>query len=72
MRGVAGRGLGGLGVFAAAMRVALWGLDAEELAAGLLICRLWYYLMPCMLALAVRGVRECRLHFRGRHDVGDR
>jgi uncharacterized membrane protein YbhN (UPF0104 family) len=53
------------------MLVALWEFDAEELLAGLLIFRLLYYLVPFMLALAVLGIREFRLHFLERRNVGD-
>ena len=61
--GFASHSPGGLGVFDAAMLIALWQFDAEELLAGLLIFRLLYYIMPFTLALAVLGVREFRLHF---------
>jgi glycosyltransferase 2 family protein len=70
--GFASHSPGGLGVFDAAMLVALWQFDAEELLAGLLIFRLLYYIMPFALALAVLGIREFRLHFLERHDAGDR
>jgi uncharacterized membrane protein YbhN (UPF0104 family) len=59
-------------VFDAAMLVALWEFDAEDLLAGLLIFRLLYYIIPFALALAVLGVREFRLHFFERHNAGDR
>ena len=68
--GFASHSPGGLGVFDAAMLVALWEFDAEELLAGLLIFRLLYYIMPFALALVVLGIREFRLHFLGRRDVG--
>ena len=70
--GFASHSPGGLGVFDAAMLIALWEFDAEELLAGLLIFRLLYYIMPFTLALAVLGIREFRLHFLERRDVGDR
>jgi uncharacterized membrane protein YbhN (UPF0104 family) len=71
--GFASHSPGGLGVFDAAMLIALWQFDAEELLAGLLIFRLLYYILPFTLALAVLGIREFRLHFlERRHDVGDR
>ena len=63
MLGFASHSPGGLGVFDAAMLVALWEYDAEELLAGLLLFRLLYYLVPFTLALAVLGFREFRLHF---------
>ena len=61
--GFASHSPGGLGVFDAAMLIALWEFDAEELLAGLLIFRLLYYIMPFTLALVVLGIREFRLHF---------
>src|SRR5882762_9730986 len=70
--GFASHSPGGLGVFDAAMLVALWQFDAEELLAGLLIFRLLYYLVPFMLALAVLGIREFKLHFFERRNVSDR
>src|SRR4051812_14065643 len=70
--GFASHSPGGLGVFDAAMLVALWEFDAEELLAGLLIFRLLYYLVPFMLALAVLGIREFKLHFFERRNVNDR
>ena len=44
--GFASHSPGGLGVFDAAMLVALWQYDREELLAGLLLFRLLYYLTP--------------------------
>jgi uncharacterized membrane protein YbhN (UPF0104 family) len=70
--GFASHSPGGLGVFDAAMLIALWEYDAEELLAGLLIFRLLYYILPFTLALAVLGVREFKLHFLERRDVGER
>jgi uncharacterized membrane protein YbhN (UPF0104 family) len=70
--GFASHSPGGLGVFDAAMLVALWEFDAEELLAGLLIFRLLYYILPFTLALAVLGIREFRLHFLERHDGSGR
>jgi hypothetical protein len=70
--GFASHSPGGLGVFDAAMMIALEEFDAEELLAGLLIFRLLYYILPFTLALGVLGVREFRLHFFGRRDVGER
>jgi uncharacterized membrane protein YbhN (UPF0104 family) len=70
--GFASHSPGGLGVFDAAMLIALWEFDAEELLAGLLIFRLLYYILPFTMALAVLGIREFMLHFAGRRDVGDR
>ena len=44
--GFASHAPGGLGVFDAAMLVALWQFDKEDLLAGLLLFRLLYYLAP--------------------------
>ena len=70
--GFASHSPGGLGVFDAAMLVALWQFDAEELLAGLLIFRLLYYILPFALALAVLGVRELMLTLARRRDGGGR
>ena len=56
--GFASHSPGGLGVFDAAMLVALWQYDKEELFAGLLLFRLLYYITPFALALLMLGVRE--------------
>ena len=47
-----------LGVFDAAMLVALWQFDKEELLAGLLLFRLLYYIVPFTLSLLILGIRE--------------
>jgi len=52
---------GGLGVFDAAMLIALEQFDREELLAGLLMFRLLYYLSPFALSLFILGVRELTL-----------
>jgi uncharacterized membrane protein YbhN (UPF0104 family) len=69
--GFASHSPGGLGVFDAAMLIALWQFDAEELLAGLLIFRLLYYILPFTLALAVLGIRELWLTLGRWRDVGD-
>lgn len=56
--GFASHSPGGLGVFDAAMLVALWNFDREELLAGLLLFRLLYYIIPFILALSILGIRE--------------
>jgi uncharacterized membrane protein YbhN (UPF0104 family) len=56
--GFASHSPGGLGVFDAAMLVALFYFDREELLASLLLFRLLYYIVPFALALLVLGVRE--------------
>jgi hypothetical protein len=56
--GFASSSPGGLGVFDAAMLVALIEFEREELVAGLLLFRLLYYVVPFALSLAILGVRE--------------
>ena len=56
--GFASHSPGGLGVFDAAMLVALWQFDREDLLAGLLLFRLLYYIIPFIIALAILGGRE--------------
>jgi len=70
--GFASHSPGGLGVFDAAMLVALWEFDAEQLLAGLLIFRLLYYILPFTLALAILGLRELMLTLARRRDGGGR
>jgi len=62
--GFASHSPGGLGVFDAAMLVALWQFDKEELLAGLLLFRLLYYIVPFALSLAILGGRELHLFRR--------
>jgi uncharacterized membrane protein YbhN (UPF0104 family) len=63
--GFASHAPGGIGVFDAAMLVALWQFDKEELLAGLLLFRLLYYIVPFGLALLILGMREAALALRG-------
>lgn len=63
--GFASHAPGGLGVFDAAMLVALWQFNKEDLLAGLLLFRILYYLCPFVLAVALLGVRELWLNMRG-------
>ncbi|GIK97726.1 MAG: UPF0104 family protein [Xanthobacteraceae bacterium] len=56
--GFASHSPGGLGVFDAAMLVALIEFEKEELVAGLLIFRLLYYVIPFALALGILATRE--------------
>jgi len=64
--GFASHSPGGLGVFDAAMLVALWQYDKEDLLAGLLLFRLLYYITPFAIALALLGGRELWLSMRAR------
>ena len=59
--GFASHAPGGIGVFDAAMLVALWQYDKEDLLAGLLLFRLLYYIIPFALSLLILGVREIML-----------
>jgi uncharacterized membrane protein YbhN (UPF0104 family) len=63
--GFASHSPGGLGVFDAAMLVALYQFDKEDLLAGLLLFRLLYYIVPFAVALSILGVREILLNIRG-------
>jgi glycosyltransferase 2 family protein len=63
--GFASHAPGGIGVFDAAMLVALWQFDKEELLAGLLLFRLLYYIAPFALSLLILGIRELALALRG-------
>jgi uncharacterized membrane protein YbhN (UPF0104 family) len=62
--GFASHAPGGLGVFDAAMLVALWQFDKEDLLAGLLLFRLLYYICPFVLALILLGIREAMIAAR--------
>jgi uncharacterized membrane protein YbhN (UPF0104 family) len=59
--GFASSAPGGLGVFDAAMLVALWQFDKEDLLAGLLLFRLLYYIAPFAISLLILGLRELLL-----------
>ncbi len=62
--GFASSAPGGLGVFDAAMLVALWQFNKEDVVAGLLLFRLLYYLVPFAIALTILGLREIWLGVR--------
>jgi uncharacterized membrane protein YbhN (UPF0104 family) len=62
--GFASHAPGGIGVFDAAMLIALWQFDRESVLAGLLLFRLVYYIVPFALALLVLGLRELMLSVR--------
>jgi glycosyltransferase 2 family protein len=67
--GFASHAPGGLGVFDAAMMVALWQFDKEDLLAGLLLFRLLYYIIPFVIALIILGIREAMLGSAARRSV---
>ena len=62
--GFASHAPGGLGVFDAAMLVALWQFNKEDVVAGLLLFRLLYYIAPFTIALVILGAREIWLNMR--------
>jgi uncharacterized membrane protein YbhN (UPF0104 family) len=64
--GFASHAPGGIGVFDAAMLVALWQFDKQQLLAGLLLFRLLYYVVPFVLSLLILGGREVILGLAGR------
>ncbi len=64
--GFASHAPGGIGVFDAAMLVALWQFDKQKLLAGLLLFRLLYYVVPFALSLLILGGRELLLGLPGR------
>ena len=66
--GFASHAPGGIGVFDAAMLVALWQFDKEELLAGLLLFRLLYYIVPFAISLVILGLRELVIGLRPRGD----
>jgi uncharacterized membrane protein YbhN (UPF0104 family) len=68
--GFASHSPGGLGVFDAAMLVALWQFDTEDLLAGLLLFRLLYYLVPFAISLAILGGRELWFSFVTSRQAG--
>jgi uncharacterized membrane protein YbhN (UPF0104 family) len=59
--GFASHAPGGLGVFDAALLVALPQFDKGELVGALLIFRLFYYIVPFALSLTLLGIRELTL-----------
>jgi glycosyltransferase 2 family protein len=64
--GFASHAPGGIGVFDAAMLVALWQFDKPQLLAGLLLFRLLYYVVPFAISLLILGGRELLLGLQGR------
>ncbi|MDF2620629.1 MAG: hypothetical protein K0S00_3288 [Xanthobacteraceae bacterium] len=64
--GFASHAPGGLGVFDAAMLVALPQFEKEPLLGALLLLRLLYYVTPFILALVIMGAREFLISRRQR------
>jgi len=68
--GFASTSPGGLGVFDAAMFVGFWEFEKDSLLAGLLLFRLFYYIVPFALALGILGIREFLLDVHVLHPPG--
>jgi uncharacterized membrane protein YbhN (UPF0104 family) len=66
--GFASHAPGSLGVFEAAMLVALPQVGKEELVAGLLIFRMLYFLLPFTVALVTMACWEALLFYRRSRD----
>ncbi|MEW6256166.1 MAG: UPF0104 family protein [Pseudomonadota bacterium] len=64
--GFASHAPGGLGVFDAALLVALPQFDKEEMVGALLLFRLFYYIVPFAFSLLLLGTREVILSVRNR------
>lgn len=64
--GFASHAPGGLGVFDAALLVALPQFDKEEMVGALLLFRLFYYIVPFAFSLLLLGTREIILSIRAR------
>jgi glycosyltransferase 2 family protein len=62
--GIASHAPGGLGVFEATMLVALSEIPREQVLGALLLFRLFYYLVPFMVALALLGLYEITRQIR--------
>ena len=68
MLGVASHAPGGLGVFEATVLLALSNYPREPVLGALLLYRLWYYLVPFVIALAFLGAYEIRNRIRSGRD----
>lgn len=66
--GFASHAPGGLGVFDAALLVALTQFDKAELLGALLVFRLFYYIVPFAFALTLLGARELSLRIAGKEQ----
>lgn len=65
--GIASHAPGGLGVFEATILVAFAALPREPVLGSLLLFRLFYYLIPFLLALALLALSEIARRVRTRH-----
>jgi glycosyltransferase 2 family protein len=68
--GFASHAPGGLGVFDAAMLIALYQFNKEDLLAGLVLFRLLYYIIPFVISLVILGVRELSPDHAARRIAG--
>ncbi len=64
--GFASHAPGGLGVFDAALLIALPQFNKEEMVGALLLFRLFYYIIPFAFALLLLGSRELSISLRSR------
>jgi glycosyltransferase 2 family protein len=62
--GIISHAPGGIGVFEATILLALPNLPKEQLLGSLLIFRLWYYIVPFIIALLLLAGREIFLRWR--------
>ena len=62
--GIISHAPGGIGVFEATILLALPGIPSEQLLGSLLLFRLWYYIVPFVLALTLLAGREIMLRWR--------
>jgi glycosyltransferase 2 family protein len=62
--GVASHAPGGIGVFEATILLALPNVPSEQLLGSLLLFRLWYYIIPFVIALALLAGREILMRWR--------
>ncbi|QTL04873.1 UPF0104 family protein [Aquabacter sp. L1I39] len=69
--GFASHAPGGLGVFDAALLVALPQFDKEEMVGALLLFRLFYYIVPFAFSLLLLGSREVMISLRRRRAAKD-
>jgi uncharacterized membrane protein YbhN (UPF0104 family) len=56
--GFASHSPGGLGVFDAAMLIGLWQMEKKDLLAGMLLFRLFYYVLPFTISIILLTFRE--------------
>jgi glycosyltransferase 2 family protein len=62
--GIISHAPGGIGVFEATILLALPGVPSEQLLGSLLLFRLWYYIVPFVIALTLLAGREILLRWR--------